>query len=345
MSEPIYLTSEIRRIEAAAKDLPLMQRAGAAAAELAARLSADTAKDVLVLAGPGNNGGDAKIVADILRQKFFRVTLAGAADAATLPVDKRWGLVVDGLFGIGLAREIDGDYAKLVTYANAQDCPVLALDIPSGIDSDTGRVLGHAVQGYPHDHLHRAQARPADAGRAGPLRRGLGRRSRAGRAQARAADRLDGGAAAVRRRAQAAAAEFPQGPGGLARDLRRRAGHDRRRAARGARRAQARRRPRLRRHAGRVVARSRHAGADAAPPRRRARPGPRRHRRRAGPGTERARGSAGRRGAGERHALRARRRRAEPGGGEPGPARRVRQAQGRHAAHAASGGSRRGCSA
>ena len=79
MSQPIYLTHDIRRIEQAATEVPLMQRAGAAAAELAARLSADTAKDVLVLAGPGNNGGDAKIVADILRQKFFRVTLAGAS--------------------------------------------------------------------------------------------------------------------------------------------------------------------------------------------------------------------------------------------------------------------------
>jgi hydroxyethylthiazole kinase-like uncharacterized protein yjeF len=146
MSQLIYLTRDIRRIEEAAKDVPLMQRAGAAAAELAARLASDTAKDVLVLAGPGNNGGDARIVADLLRQKFFRVTVATAADAATLPLDGRWGLVVDGLFGIGLARDIEGDFAKLVTYANAQDCPVLALDIPSGIASDTGRVLGHAIK-------------------------------------------------------------------------------------------------------------------------------------------------------------------------------------------------------
>jgi len=146
MTQPIYLTRDIRRIEEAAKDVPLMQRAGAAAAELAARLAADTAKDVLVLAGPGNNGGDAKIVADLLKQKFFRVTLATAAEAATLPVDRRWSLVVDGLFGIGLARDIEGDFARLASYANAQDCPVLALDIPSGIASDTGRVLGHAVR-------------------------------------------------------------------------------------------------------------------------------------------------------------------------------------------------------
>jgi ADP-dependent NAD(P)H-hydrate dehydratase / NAD(P)H-hydrate epimerase len=54
--------------------------------------------------------------------------------------------VVDGLFGIGLAREIEGDYARLVDYVNTQACPVLALDIPSGLHSDTGRVLGRAVR-------------------------------------------------------------------------------------------------------------------------------------------------------------------------------------------------------
>jgi len=146
MPAPIYLTKDIRRIEEAAKDVPLMERAGAAAADLAARLCTETAKDVLVLAGPGNNGGDARIVAERLRQQFFRVTLAGAADAANLPMDKPWGLVVDGLFGIGLTRPVEGEYARLVDYANAQRCPVLALDIPSGIASDTGRVLGRAVR-------------------------------------------------------------------------------------------------------------------------------------------------------------------------------------------------------
>lgn len=146
MTQPIYLTEDIRRIEAAAKDLPLMQRAGAAAAELAARLCAEDAKDVLVLAGPGNNGGDARIVAERLKQQFFRVTLATVADIAALPVGRRWGLVVDGLFGIGLARDIEGEFAKLVDYANAQDCPRLALDIPSGCRSDSGRVLGRAVR-------------------------------------------------------------------------------------------------------------------------------------------------------------------------------------------------------
>jgi len=145
---PIYLTADIRRIEEAAADATptLMERAGAAAADLAARLAPDTSKDILVLAGPGNNGGDAKICAERLRERFFRVTVAHAADAATLPGDRRWALVIDGLFGIGLQRAIEGEFARLVDYANRQHCPVLALDIASGIDSDTGRALGHAVR-------------------------------------------------------------------------------------------------------------------------------------------------------------------------------------------------------
>jgi hydroxyethylthiazole kinase-like uncharacterized protein yjeF len=147
MQGPIYLTSDIRHIEeaAAGSTPPLMQRAGAAAAELAARLIGDKAKDILVLAGPGNNGGDARIAAEILKQKFFRVQTVERPEA--LPEGHYpWGLIVDGLFGIGLARPVEGDYAKLVEYANKQRCPVLALDVPSGLQSDTGRVLGLAVR-------------------------------------------------------------------------------------------------------------------------------------------------------------------------------------------------------
>jgi hydroxyethylthiazole kinase-like uncharacterized protein yjeF len=144
MKGPIYLTADIRRIEQAAGNVtpPLMQRAGAAAAEIAAKLV--SGKDVLVLAGPGNNGGDAAIAAELLRQRFFRVAVVKRPEE--LAEGKHWGLVIDGLFGIGLARPIEGEYAKLVEYANRQSCPVLALDVPSGIHSDSGRVLGCAVR-------------------------------------------------------------------------------------------------------------------------------------------------------------------------------------------------------
>ena len=146
MSQPIYLTSDIRRIEQAAGSVSptLMERAGAAAADLAATLLPDTGKDVLVLAGPGNNGGDARIVARILQEKFFRVSLADKMEE--IPKSIRWNLVIDGLFGIGLARPLEGGYAKLVEFVNAQSCPVLALDIPSGLHSDTGQILACAVR-------------------------------------------------------------------------------------------------------------------------------------------------------------------------------------------------------
>jgi hydroxyethylthiazole kinase-like uncharacterized protein yjeF len=142
---PIYLTEDIRRIERAAgvAEPELMERAAAAAAAVAMKLVSDTAKDVLVLAGPGNNGGDARLVAGLLKEKFFRVDVVSQGESIA---EKPWGLVIDGLFGIGLARDVSGDYAAMVDYVNRQSCPVLALDIPSGLHSDTGRVLGRAVR-------------------------------------------------------------------------------------------------------------------------------------------------------------------------------------------------------
>lgn len=146
MHGPVFTTTEIRRLEAsAAGAVPtLMARAGAAAAELAARLAGDRGKDLLVLVGPGDNGGDAAITARLLRERYFRVTELRPADA--LPEGRRWDLVIDGLLGIGLSREVSGTFAALVDYANAQPCPRLALDIPSGLGADTGRVHGRAVR-------------------------------------------------------------------------------------------------------------------------------------------------------------------------------------------------------
>src|SRR5947207_512907 len=74
---PIYTTPAIRRLEelAAPASGTLMQRAGAAAAEYARSLCGDKAKSILVLAGPGNNGGDASEVAAHLKRWFFRVSV------------------------------------------------------------------------------------------------------------------------------------------------------------------------------------------------------------------------------------------------------------------------------
>jgi hydroxyethylthiazole kinase-like uncharacterized protein yjeF len=168
---PIYRTEDIRRIEAlaaAADDPPpLMERAGLAAADLAREMAA-SGKPVLVLAGPGNNGGDAFVVARHLKSAWFNVqvlftgeagklsrdaarafeawTNAGGVTMNELPHSADCGLVVDGLFGIGLQRNLTGRYEELVSWINSVRCPVLALDVPSGLESDSGRVLGTAVR-------------------------------------------------------------------------------------------------------------------------------------------------------------------------------------------------------
>jgi hydroxyethylthiazole kinase-like uncharacterized protein yjeF len=170
MPQPIYLAEDIRRIEKAAGDVTptLMERAGAAAADRAVKLALETGRDILVLAGPGNNGGDAYELAANLKAKFFRVALVSAADPARLapdaarahgkwleaggevqgriPQGPSWSLIVDGLFGIGLTRAPEQPYASLIESINKASCPVLALDIPSGLDSDTGRALGATVR-------------------------------------------------------------------------------------------------------------------------------------------------------------------------------------------------------
>lgn len=141
---PIYRTEDIRRIERLAGEDALMERAGAAAAEAAMRLMPDDSRDILVVAGPGNNGGDARIAARELEGRFYRVNVATRMEE--IAADRKWGLIIDGLFGIGLAREVSGEYAALVDYINLRGSRVLALDIPSGINADTGRVLGCAVR-------------------------------------------------------------------------------------------------------------------------------------------------------------------------------------------------------
>ena len=168
----LYLTSEIRAIEQHAFAQPsppdLMERAGLAAATLARELISDHSGRVLVFAGPGNNGGDAFVIARHLKQWWYRVAVVFLGDPFKLskdatkafeawqesggdthdlvPSGQRWDLVVDGLFGIGLARELAEKPAELVTFMNTLRAPVLAIDVPSGLNADTGQIMGRAVR-------------------------------------------------------------------------------------------------------------------------------------------------------------------------------------------------------
>ncbi len=177
---PLFTVAEIRAIEhAAAQRLPegaLMQRAGQAGANEALDLLPFTTSRarVLVLAGPGNNGGDALETAAHLGHAGAQVTILHFAPSGTaaperivalqrarssparfadpagfapraMAAEPEWSLVVDGLFGIGLARPIAGEQAALVTGINQLRCPVIALDVPSGLDADTGAIVGGAA--------------------------------------------------------------------------------------------------------------------------------------------------------------------------------------------------------
>jgi hydroxyethylthiazole kinase-like uncharacterized protein yjeF len=169
MDTLLYSCAQIRAIEHAAQARldagVLMERAGQAAAAFALELlDGEAAGAVLVLAGPGNNGGDGlELAASLARQgaavevlhlageraasfeagrALQRAVAAGARFVDEIPAGRPWRLVVDALFGIGLARPLAGPARALAAWTAQADCPVLALDVPSGLDADTGAIVG-----------------------------------------------------------------------------------------------------------------------------------------------------------------------------------------------------------
>ena len=149
--------------------MSLMERAGLAVAECAAGLAPE-GLDVVVLCGPGNNGGDGFIAARLLRERGLSVRVHLLGEAERLRGDaaeaaRRWsgpiqpcsalaldgvGLIVDGLFGAGLTRDLGGEARALVErvnhWARTTGLPVVAIDVPSGLDGDTGAVRGVAIE-------------------------------------------------------------------------------------------------------------------------------------------------------------------------------------------------------
>jgi len=179
--KPVFSRVEVRELdrrataEAGVPSLELMERAGSGATELLlARFPA--ARLVLIVAGVGNNGGDGFVVARLLKKHGREARVLVVGDLARLSGDalvnqRAWvdaggelarvhegslgllerslaeaDLVVDALFGTGLARELAGVSASVVERMNAANKPTLALDLPSGIDADTGVPCGVAVR-------------------------------------------------------------------------------------------------------------------------------------------------------------------------------------------------------
>lgn len=147
----------------------LMERAALAVAETVEGHCAGekSRKHVLVMAGMGNNGGDGLAVARILSERGYQVEVWCVGDRSKAsgqweqqrqilehyPVEctdcpgrREYAALVDALFGVGLSRKVEGIWAKAIDAFQSLEGWKVAVDIPSGIDGNTGRCLGHAVE-------------------------------------------------------------------------------------------------------------------------------------------------------------------------------------------------------
>lgn len=158
----------------------LMENAGRSCAELIKDKLYGVAKPkVCIFCGTGNNGGDGYVIARHLLNKSFKVTVVICGDRNKIKGDAKINLeilerlgqpieslnishdniskcvrvfadsadmIVDALFGTGLSGQLSDDYKWLIESINAQNCPILAVDIPSGLDCDTGEPLGAAIR-------------------------------------------------------------------------------------------------------------------------------------------------------------------------------------------------------
>ncbi len=130
--EPLYSAEEMRAAEAGHDADAMMQRAGAAVAEELMRRWPD-ARRIALQAGGGANGGDGQIAAEILRAQGREL------------VDERPDIVIDALLGTGLKGAPREETSQLIEQINGAGVPVLAVDIPSGVNASTGEVAGAAV--------------------------------------------------------------------------------------------------------------------------------------------------------------------------------------------------------
>lgn len=164
LTPPEMAQADRLAIAAGIPGLNLMERAGRAVADEACRMAPGSGR-VAVLCGPGNNGGDGFVAARLLALRGHDVRVGLLGDRARLTGDaaamaERWeggvddcdaielaeaDLIIDALFGAGLSRPIEGKGGELIRRIPA-DRPVLAVDVPSGLDGATGAASGAVVQ-------------------------------------------------------------------------------------------------------------------------------------------------------------------------------------------------------
>lgn len=170
----LYRAEQVRQLDRLAIErwgipgIDLMNRAGRGAFTVL-RQAWPSAPRVVVICGSGNNGGDGYVLARLAREAGSRVDLCvpagtGKPRGDALIAHDAWHaaggvvhpfasavlaepcVVVDALLGTGLERDVDGEYAALIAAINAAEHPVLALDVPSGLNADSGMPMGAAVR-------------------------------------------------------------------------------------------------------------------------------------------------------------------------------------------------------
>jgi ADP-dependent NAD(P)H-hydrate dehydratase / NAD(P)H-hydrate epimerase len=137
MLEPLYTADEARAAEEGHDVEELMERAGAAVAREVVQRFAD-ARRIAVVCGGGSNGGDGRIAARILREE--------GRDAVETTAVEQADVIVDALFGTGFHGSPRPEAASLIERINGAGVPVVAVDVPSGVDASTGEVPGAAVR-------------------------------------------------------------------------------------------------------------------------------------------------------------------------------------------------------
>ena len=141
----------------------LMERAALACVEQLGKLPVSL-EHVLIVCGSGNNGGDGYAIARLLWQQGHKVTVVATGGRETvenraqkksytaygnqvltrIPEGESYTLIIDAVFGVGLSRSVEGEYAALLTAMNDLSGTKVAIDVPSGVSSDTGAILGCA---------------------------------------------------------------------------------------------------------------------------------------------------------------------------------------------------------
>ncbi len=155
---------DARTIAGGTPGIVLMERAGQAVVTVLRGVW--TRRSVLILAGPGNNGGDGWVIARLLKEAGWPVTIVSDWPASALKGDAKLAceasgmtpvpleradfsgspLIVDALFGAGLVRPIEGKFADVLRRAAESAGPVLAVDLPSGLCGTRGEVLGDSLK-------------------------------------------------------------------------------------------------------------------------------------------------------------------------------------------------------